>query len=87
MDTIFPLILLIAFISGLIFYKGAIKKTAQYTEDIVTTNIAESNPELIKRANKAYEKLIEECGEDYMTPQQVYDMMMKTRKKVVKKQS
>ena len=78
MESLIGLILLVAII---IFYKGAIKKTGQYTEDVVTVNIAEAQTNLVKRSEAAYDRLIEECGEDFMTPQEVYNKMMKIKKK------
>lgn len=82
MEAMIGLILVVTTIGFLIFFKGMIKKTAQYSEDVVTVNIAESQGELIQRS-MTYEKLIEEVGIDYKTPQEVYNMMMrKTIKKV-----
>ena len=81
MESFIGLILLVATIATIIFYKGAIKKTGQYTEDIVTVNIAEAQTDLVKRSEAAYSRLIEECGEDFMTPQEMYDKMMKVKKK------
>ena len=81
MEAFIGLILLVATVAMIIFYKGTIKKTGQYTEDIVTTNIAEARTDLVKRSEAAYARLIEECGENFMTPQEVYDKMMKTKNK------
>ena len=81
MESFIGLILLIAAIATIIFYKGAIKKTGQYTEDVVTVNITEAQTDLVKRSEAAYDRLIEECGEDFMTPQEVYNKMMKVKKK------
>ena len=83
MESFIGLILLIAAVATIIFYKGAIKKTGQYTEDVVTVNIAEAQTNLVKRSEAAYSRLIEECGEDFMTPQEVYNKMMKVKKKPV----
>ena len=80
MEAFIGLIMVIAVIAMIIFYKGAIKKTGQYTEDVVTVNIAEAQTDLVKRSEAAYDRLIEECGEDFMTPQEVYDKMMKKTK-------
>ena len=81
MESFIGLILLVAVVATIIFYKGAIKKTGQYTEDVVTVNIAEAQTDLVKRSEAAYDRLIEECGEDFMTPQEVYNKMMKVKKK------
>ena len=83
MEAMVGLVLVVATIGFLIFFKGMIKKTAQYSEDVVTVNIAESQGELIQRSMTAYNNLIAEVGENYKTPQEVYNMMMhKTPKKV-----
>ena len=81
MESFIGLILLVSVIAAIIFYKGAIKKTGQYIEDVVTVNISESQTDLVKRSEAAYNRLIEECGEDFMTPQEMYDKMMKVKKK------
>ena len=81
MESFIGLIMVIAAVATIIFYKGAIKKTGQYTEDVVTVNIAEAQTNLVKRSEAAYNRLIEECGEDFMTPQEVYNKMMKVKKK------
>lgn len=77
MEAFIGLIMVIASIGFLIFFKGMIKKTAQYTDDVVTVNISESQPELIKRAMDAHKTLIEEVGEDYKTPQEIYNLIMR----------
>ena len=79
MESMIGLILVIASIGFLIFFKGMIKKTAQYSEDVVTVNISESQGELIQRSKVAYEELIKEVGEDFKTPQEIYNLMMKKR--------
>ena len=78
MESFIGLILLVVTIATIM---GAIKKTGQYTEDVVTVNIAEAQTNLVKRSEAAYDRLIEECGEDFMTPQEVYNKMMKVKKK------
>ena len=83
MEAMIGLVFVVAAIGFLIFFKGMIKKTAQYSEDVVTINIAESQGELIQRAMVAKKKLIEEVGENFETPQEVYNYVMrKTPKKV-----
>lgn len=77
MEAMIGLVLVVAAISFLIFFKGMIKKTAQYSDDVITVNIAEVQPELIKRAMNAHEALIEEVGEDFKTPQEIYNLIMR----------
>ena len=77
MEAMVGLVFVVAAIGFLIFFKGMIKKTAQYSDDVVTVNIAESQGELIKRAMNAHEALIEEVGEDFKTPQEIYNLIMR----------
>ena len=81
MEAFIGLIMVIAAIAFLFFFKGMIKRSGRYAEDVVTANIAEAQTDLVKRSEAAYNRLIEECGEDFMTPQEMYDKMMKVKKK------
>ena len=81
MEAFVGLILVVLVIAFLIFFKDMIKKTGKYTEDVVTTNVNEAQIDLIKRSATAYNNLIEEVGEDFMTVQEAYDKMMKRKKK------
>ena len=81
MEAFVGLIMVIAAIAFLFFFKGMIKRSGKYAEDVVTVNIAEAQTDLVKRSEAAYDRLIEECGEDFMTPQEVYNKMMKVKKK------
>lgn len=85
MEFFSGVIILIAFIAALIFFKGVIKKTAAHSENIVTTMIDESTIELTKRSMEAYQELLDEFGEDFLTPQEVYNKMHKKGKKSAKK--
>lgn len=82
MDAFVGLILVIAAIAAIIFFKRLLVKVSKHAEDIVTTNIAESSIELIRRSHNAYADLIDEFGEDFETPQQIYDKIYRKRKKV-----
>lgn len=84
MEFFSGIIILIAFIAGLIFFKGVIKKTAAHSENIVTTVIDESTVELTKRSMAAYQQLLDEFGEDFMTPEEIYNKMHKRNKKSIK---
>ena len=84
MEFFSGIIILIAFIAGLIFFKGVIKKTAAHSENIVTTVIDESTVELTKRSMAAYQQLLDEFGEDFMTPEEIYNKMHKRGKKSMK---
>lgn len=84
MEFFSGIILLIAFIAGMIFFKGVIKKTAAHSENVITTMIDESTVELTKRSMDAYQELIDEFGEDFMTPEEIYNKMHKKGKKSVR---
>lgn len=81
MEFFSGIILLIAFIAGMIFFKGVIKKTAAHSENVITTMIDESTVELTKRSMTAYQELLDEFGEDFLTPEEIYNKMHKKGKK------
>ena len=84
MEFFSGIILLIAFIAGMIFFKGVIKKTAAHSENVITTMIDESTVELTKRSMEAYQQLLDEFGEDFLTPEEIYNKMSKKGKKSVR---
>ena len=85
MEFFSGVIILIAFIAFMIFFKGVIKKTAAHSENMVTTMIDESTVELTKRSMEAYQELLDEFGEDFMTPQEIYNKMHKKGKRSARK--
>lgn len=84
MEFFSGIIILIAFIAALIFFKGSIRKVANHSENVVTTAIDESTVELTKRSMAAYQELLDEFGEDFMTPEEIYNKMHKKGKKSVR---
>ena len=78
MEALITFIVAVAF---LIYFKGMIKKTGKYTEDVVTTNIAENKIDLIRRSQEAYARLEAEFGDDYITPDEFYNKLEKRKKK------
>lgn len=84
MEFFSGIILLITFIAGMIFFKGVIKKTAAHSENVITTMIDESTVELTKRSMDAYQELLDEFGEDFLTPEEIYNKMHKKGKKSVR---
>lgn len=86
MESFVGLILVIAAIAGLIFFKKMIKRTASYCEDVVTANIAEASIELIRRSTEVAQTISDEFGDNYLTPEEAYNKLMKKRRKVVQKQ-
>ena len=79
MEAFIGLILLVAAIAAMIFFKNVIKKSAKYTEDVIDTNINENQYELIKRSTNAYNRIVEEFGEDFMTPEEIYNKINKKK--------
>lgn len=79
MEAFVGLILLIAAVSFIIFFKNGIKKSAKYAEDVINTNINENQYELIKRSSDAYNKIVEEFGEDFLTPEEIYNRINKKK--------
>ena len=79
MEAFIGLILLVAAIAAMIFFKNVIKKSARYTEDVIDTNINENQYELIKRSTNAYNRIVEEFGEDFMTPEEIYNKINKKK--------
>ena len=84
MEFFSGIIILIAFIAALIFFKGSIRKVANHSENVITTAIDESTVELTKRSMAAYQELLDEFGEDFMTPEEIYNKMHKKGKKSVR---
>ena len=82
MEAFVGLIMVITTIAFLIYFKGMIKKTSKYTEDVVTTNIAENQFDLIRRSQEAYAKLEAEFGDDFITPDEFYNKLQKRAKRV-----
>ena len=82
MEAFVGLIMVIAAIAFLFFFKGMIKRSGKYAEDVVTTNIAESQVDLIRRSLDAFAELEAEFGDDFMTPDEIYNKMQKRKKRV-----
>ena len=81
MEFFIGLILLVASVSLIIFFKSTIKKSALYVDSVVSTNISESQKDLIVRSQNAYNSLIEEVGEDFKTPEEIYNQIFKKNRR------
>jgi hypothetical protein len=77
MEFFTGLIMLIATVSLIIFFKSTIKKSANYVDSVVSTNIVESEKDLIIRAQNAYNDLIQDAGKDFKTPNEIYKQIFK----------
>ena len=73
--------IVVAIIVGFIVFRPSLKKINKAIENEITVEIAEGNAELYQRAQEAYEELIETCGEDFKTPEQIYRLMERRKSK------
>ena len=69
------IVALVVFLVFVMFFKRSIRRVAKHVDTIVTVNIDESQTELIERGEDAYNELIETCGENFRTPEEIYDLM------------
>ena len=60
-----------------VFFKKSIKRVSAHTADIITVNIQEDKIELYERAKIAKDTLIERCGENYQTVEEIYNEITK----------
>ena len=81
MEVMTGLIILVGIFLFISFFKKSIRKVARYADDIVTTNISEGQAELIERSQEAYQEIIDSCGENYLTPEEMYRKIHHIRKK------
>lgn len=81
MEITFGGVILILFI--MFIFRSSIKKVTKAVDEEVTVSIAESKTELYRRAQEAYDDLVSECGEDFKTPEIIYRMMERRRRKKV----
>lgn len=88
MEFFIGFILLIAAVSFIIFFKNGIKKSAKYAEDVIDTNINENQYDLIKRSTDAYNRIVEEFGQDFKTPEEIYNLINKKKlRKIINNKS
>jgi len=87
MEAASGIIIVIGFLIFVMFFKKSIRRVARYTDDIVATNISEGQAELIERAQEAYEDIVASCGENYLTPQEMYDKIHHKRRRTTTTQT
>ena len=68
-------------------FRRPVKRMTRHVDTYAATWTAEDSIELTERAMNAYEKLIETCGENYMTPREVYDKVHKRGQYKIKNNS
>jgi hypothetical protein len=75
MELLIGIMLLILLIAGLVYFSKSIKRTADYTENCITTTIAESSIDLLNRSTEVNNKL-NSMG-NFITPNEVYNRITK----------
>lgn len=58
-------------------FRRPIKRMTRHADTYVATWVNEDSVDLTERSMKAYERLIDTCGENYMTPREVYNKVHK----------
>ena len=81
MEASMGILLILGFLVFVMFFKRSLRKVAKYADDVVTTNISEGMAELIERSQEAHEEIINQCGENYLTPSEMYDKIQHRRQK------
>lgn len=71
----------------LYIFKRPIKTVTGFVNDNLVTEINEGSVDLTQRSMQAYEDLIQTCGEDFLTPKEVYEKMHKRQKRMPVQQS
>lgn len=72
-------IIIFALIFVVMFFKSSIKRVSKHTENVIITEINESQQDLIRRSTEAYNSIVEEFGEDFETPSQIFDKLSRRK--------
>ena len=67
--------IIIGVVALMLFFRRTTKKIDTLIENEITTEINENQVELTRRSMDALKELVNECGEDFMTPDEVYKIM------------
>lgn len=62
-------------------FKKPVKTVTGYVDSNLRTEVNEGEVELIQRSMDAYQQVIDTCGEDFKTPQEVYNLLHKRERK------
>lgn len=79
MEISFALIALI--LIGLYVFKKPVKTVSNYVNDNLNTEVNEGQVDLIQRSMAAYQEVLDTCGENFLTPREVHDLLHKREKK------
>lgn len=80
------MVIIVAMLIAVVFFKSTIRKGTQYINEVVDTNIAEEQADLIERSMAAYEEVIDRCGPDFKTPDEVLSLLRKKNRRARKNQ-
>lgn len=75
------IIVIVGMILCAIFFKSSIKKGNQYLSEVIDANIAEEQADLIERSMNAYEEVLDRCGPDFKTPEEVLSLLRKKNRR------
>ena len=82
MELITVALIVVGAIIFLNVFRKSMKQTSKYVEDVVSVNIAEAQVELIERAMEAKSELIEVCGENFESVDEVLNFMHKKKRRM-----
>ena len=75
--TVALIVILVMYFS----FRKMLKRLGKHAEDVIQGEIIESRVDLISDANDAYNRLIDECGEDFKSLREIDALMTKRRKR------
>ena len=65
----------------LYIFKKPVKTVTGYINDNLHAEVNEGQVDLIQRSMNAYQEVIDTCGENFLTPREVHDLLHKREKK------
>lgn len=74
-------VIIVAMIIGVMFFKSTLRKGSQYLDQVIDTNINEEQADLIERSMAAYDEVIDRCGPDFKTPDEVLSLLRKKNRR------
>ena len=81
MEMATAIVVVAALIFVSVFFKKTVRKVAKQTENWVTAEIAESQADLIRQVMEARQDLLDEFGNDFVTPEEFWREVNKQRKR------
>ena len=87
METAMAILTVIGCIVAIIYLKPSLRILGSHAKDIVVTNVNEDKKELIQRSEDAYKEIIETCGEDFKTPEEIYNLVCRKKQRKEEKKN